>query len=211
MEFLHSRFCTCFPDFDNLFYQGSRIYAQILVGAKKSLKVSRRLIKISELFGISQILMRKFFGRREHGCYVAVNMHMIYWINKPIIELISQFNDPRFHEFKPNCGARLRLLPAPSSPYSGIDLMDIRGEFRLQNNALNSYVYSQCLGRIQITSKELQILVHWAIQAQNEYKDADARMFGSSYPIILNLLKESDMLPRVLRLFLREKRRLLRQ
>ena len=72
---------------------------------------------------MSQILMRGFFGRREHGCYMAVNMHMIYWMNKPIIELISRFNDPRFHDFKQKWGARRRILLAPSSPYSGIDVI----------------------------------------------------------------------------------------
>ena len=46
VEFLHSRFCTYFPDFDNLFRKGSIIYAQIRRGAKMSLKVSRRLLKI---------------------------------------------------------------------------------------------------------------------------------------------------------------------
>jgi hypothetical protein len=74
----------------------------------------------------------------------------------------------------------------------------------------------QCLGS---NHSELQILIYWAIEAQNEYKDADARMFGSSYTMmsvsmrkgfscgdILDLLKESDMLVRALYLFLIEKK-----
>ena len=61
------------------------------------------------------------------------------------------------------------------------------------------------------------------LEAKNEFRDADERMFGYCYPMmsvtewktyscgeILDLLKQSDMLLRVLRLFLREKRRLLR-
>jgi hypothetical protein len=221
-EFLHSYFCTYFPDFDNLFRKGSRIYAQIRVGGSR--QTTRRLCNISKLFAMSQIIMRSFIGRREYGCYVRVNLHLIYWMNKPIIELISRFNDPRFHDFKPRWGARMRLLPAPSSPYSMINMIDAMRDFRLQNSGLNFYVRLQCRGSSQIASDELQILIYWAIQAENEFRDSDAYMFGSSYPMmsvttwtgfsigeILGLLKESDMLSRVLRLFLREKRRLLSQ
>lgn len=223
VEFLHSRFCTYFPDFDKLFRKGSIIYAQIRLGAKMSLKVSRRLINVFEMFGMSQTLMRRFFGIREHGCYLTVNMHMIYWMTKPIIELVSRFNDPRFQKFNSRWGARLRLLPAPSS-HSMIEMINPINDFRLQNAGLIFFVRLQCLGRSPITSPELQILIYWALEAQNEFKDADARMFGSTHPMmsvtewktyscgeILDLLKQSDMLLRVLRLFLREKRRLLSQ
>jgi hypothetical protein len=222
VEFLHSRFCAYFPDFDNLFREGSRIYAQICVGGSR--QTTRRLRNISKLFAMSQIIMRSFFGRCHHAYYVRVNLHLIYWMNKPIIELISRFNDPRFHDFKPKWGARMRLLPAPSSPYSRIDIIEPREDFRLQNAGLNFYMRLQCLGSSPITSPELQILIHWAIEAENEFRGSDAYMFGSSYPMmsamtwknyscgkILDLLKESDILSRVLRLFLRQKRQLLRQ
>lgn len=218
VELLHSTFCKYFPDFDNLFRAGSCIYAEILVGAKNSRQVSRILLKISKLFGMLQILMQKLFKRHAHRYYVAVNIHMIYWMTKPIIELVSRFNDPRFQEFNSRWGARLRLLPAPSS-HSRIEMMNPMNDFRLQNAGLNFFLRLQCLGRSPITSPELQILIYWALEAQNEFKDADARMFGSSHPMmsvttwktyscgdILSLLKESDMLSRALRLFFRQKR-----
>jgi hypothetical protein len=221
MEFLHSYFCTYFPDFDNLFRKGSRIYAQIRVGGSR--QTTRRLCNISKLFAMSQILMQKLFKRHEHRYYVAVNIHMIYWMTKPIIELVSRFNDPRFQKFNSRWGARLRLLPAPSS-YSMIEMINPINDFRLQNAGLIFFVRLKCLGRSPITSPELQILIYWALEAQNEFKDADARMVGSTHPMmsvtewktyscgeILDLLKQSDMLLRVLRLFLREKRQSLRK
>ena len=92
------------------------------------------------------------------------------------------------------------------------------------NDGLNLHLHLKCLEISPITSTELKILIHWALEAENEFRDADKRMFGYSYLMmsvtewktyscgeILDLLKQSDMLLRVLRLFLRQKRQLLRQ
>jgi hypothetical protein len=92
------------------------------------------------------------------------------------------------------------------------------------NDGLNLHLHLKYLEISPITSTELKILIHWALEAENEFRDADMRMFGYSYPMmsvndwksysvgeILNFLKESDMLLRVLRLFLREKRQSLRK
>jgi hypothetical protein len=149
---------------------------------------------------------------------------MIYWMNKPIIELISRFNDPLFNDFMPKWGARTRLLPAHSSSYLRIDLIHVRHDYRCMNDGLNLHLHLKCLEISPITSTELKILIYWALEAKNEFRDADERMFGYCYPMmsvtewktyssgaILNFLKNSDMLPRVLRLFLRQKRQLLRQ
>jgi hypothetical protein len=46
---------------------------------------------------------------------------------------------------------------------------------------LNFFVSFQYIG---INHSELQILIYWAIDAQNEYKDTDARIFGSSYTMM---------------------------
>ena len=64
-ESLHAHFCKYFPDFDKLFRTGSSIYAAILFGSKKPQRVSRRLLKISKMFGMSQILMRRFLCSSE--------------------------------------------------------------------------------------------------------------------------------------------------
>ena len=215
-ESLHAHFCKYFPDFDKLFRTGSSIYAGILVGAKKTQRVSRRLLKISKLFGMSQILMRRFFGRREHWYYVAVNLHMIYWMTKPIIEIVSRFNDPRFIDFSPFWGARQRLLPAPSHSSAEIKFPNVK-DYRFQNAGLNFFMRIKCIGK-KFNFFEIIFLINWAIEAENEVKDADERMFGSSYPMmsvsqlkeyscgdILHLLEQSDILPRALCLFLGEK------
>ena len=75
----------------------------------------------------------------------------------------------------------------------------------------------KCIGK-KFNFFEIIFLINWAIEAENEVKDADERMFGSSYPMmsvsqlkeyscgdILHLLEQSDILPRALCLFLGEK------
>ena len=212
-----SLFRTYFPDFDRQLRIGSRIYADILVGAKTSrrLSASRRLLKIAKLFGMAHLLMRRFFRGGTWGCYVRVNLHMIYWMVTPIIELTSRFNNPRLHDFNSDWGARLRLLPAPSPVFLGIGIDPM--DYRVTNVNLNSLVrqHQQSLG---VSSTELNLLIVWAVEAIEEFRDWDAHMVGSSYPMMLfntwtswyivdicDFLKQYYMLSRALRLLRREK------
>jgi hypothetical protein len=192
-------------------------YADILVGAKTSrrLSASRRLLKIAKLFGMAHLLMRRFFRGETWECYVRVNLHMIYWMVTPMIELTSRFNNPRLHGFNSDWGARLRLLPAPSPVFLGIGIDPM--DYRVQNIHLNNLVrqHQQSLG---VSSTELKLLIIWAVEAIEELRDWDAYMLGSSYPMmsfntwtswdsvdICDFLKQYYMLSRALRLLRREK------
>ena len=225
-EFIRSCFEKYFRDFDKMLCEGACIYSRILFGTKSRglERVSLRLLKISKMFGMSQILENKLFQGLHQVHHVKVIVHMIYWMTKPIVELISHLNDPKKHGSKPIWGARRILLPAPSYLYSNILMIGLF-DYRLGNVKLACEVRKYCeTYKSTFSEKELTILTHWAIEALMEFKDADARMFGYTHIIlspakwielsleqILKMLEQSDILARALHLFLRQKRQSIRQ
>ncbi len=226
IRFIRSYFDKYFlPYFDKMYFEGSHLYSHILVGTKSKgqKRVSLRLLTISKMFGMSQILVNKLFQGLCQENHVKVIVHMIYWMTKPIVKLISHSNDPEHHDFKHIYGPRWVLLPAPSYSYSNIMMIN-PFDYRLGNVELACEVSKYCeTSKSKGSKNELQLLMHWATQAKMEFNDSDARMFGCthlilspmrwidlSYEEILKLLEKSDILGQALRLFLRDKNKSIR-
>jgi hypothetical protein len=82
---------------------------------------------------------------------------MIYWMTKPIVELISHLNDPKKHGSKPIWGVRRILLPAPSYSYSDITKIGFF-DYRLGNVELAYEVRKYCeTSKLTFSEKELII------------------------------------------------------